>query len=164
MSSSFDTGLSDYSESEATRVAQYEGENSSVPRMLKELDITANHEAKAPPAFETPSFETRLPEFSQQGEGKYALETHGVIVRSFLRGQSQWIDEPIISSWRELSFELRTKLEMVDILYQKWSQSRPTPFDPFFDRFWLEAAAAIKDAGLPWHTNNLNMPEEIDTR
>jgi hypothetical protein len=172
MSSSPNTSLSDYSSPWTSKDSQYKQQDSSVLWMLKELDIIPNHKPEPLPAFEAQDDEAQqllfMTKFMQQAECKSTWKldpTHNeVITKSFLRGRSQWVDEPVITRWREPSSELRTKLEMADQLYHKWRQSQPAPFDPFFDRLWLETAATLRDAGLPWHNNNLNMPEEIDTR
>ncbi|KAL6915275.1 hypothetical protein FSST1_006770 [Fusarium sambucinum] len=82
---------------------------------------------------------------------------------SFLHGRSQWIDEPVITKWREPSKELSEVLAQADQLYHQWSLSKPSPFDPFFDKLWMETADILRDVGLPWHNNNLNMPDETDS-
>lgn len=137
--------------------SQHESRDFSVLRMLNELGVV-------------PSQERGSSIFAVQENGKYKtaqgcnLAGDEVITRSFLRGRSQWIDEPIITSWREPSIGILEKLKVADQLFNEWSRIQPKPFDPFFDRLWLETASTLRDAGLPWHNNNLNMPEEVDTR
>jgi hypothetical protein len=98
-------------------------------------------------------------------EQKFTSTSHGgMITKSFLEGRSQWIDEPIIAGWREPTEKISATLRLADELFAKWSQPRGRPFDPFFDPLWLETAKTLRDAGLPWHNNNLNMPDEIDSR
>lgn len=87
-----------------------------------------------------------------------------VITKAFLQGQSQWIDEPVINRWHKPDEALLSALANINQLYHEWKQRELAPFDPFLDRLWLESAEALQKAGLPWHNNNLNLPDEVDTR
>ena len=72
------------------------------------------------------------------------------------------MDEPIISQWTNPNTEILKTLHEVNLLLQRWAKSPPGPFYPFSDALWLQTAEVLKDAGLPWHNNNLNLPDEID--
>jgi hypothetical protein len=88
--------------------------------------------------------------------------THGnTIAKSFFESRQQWYDEPVINSW-ETSTSVVEVLDQVYKLYQEWRQHAPGPFSPAYDALWAETAKVQRDAGLPWHNNNLNLPEDID--
>lgn len=85
-----------------------------------------------------------------------------VIENAFLKGRRQWIDEPIIAQWAPPTPEISKTLREVNNLYHQWSNSVPGPLYPFFDPLWLQTCNLLRDVGLPWHNNNLNLPNEID--
>ena len=85
-----------------------------------------------------------------------------VIERAFLNGRPQWMDEPVISRWATPSPKLLRTLEEVNELLHQWTKNVTGPFYPFSDALWLQTAELLRDAGLPWHNNNLNHPDEID--
>ena len=85
-----------------------------------------------------------------------------IIERAFLNGRPQWMDEPVISRWATPSPKILKTLKEVNILLHQWTEDVTGPFYPFSDAFWLQTAELLRDAGLPWHNNNLNHPDEID--
>lgn len=85
-----------------------------------------------------------------------------IIKRAFFEGQPRWIEEPVISQWSNPLPHIMTTLEEVDELYQKFRINHQGIFYPFSDTLWLETAIYLQKAGLPWHNNNLNLPEEVD--
>jgi hypothetical protein len=170
--SSPNTNLSGYSSPWTSNGSDCEQQRSSLFWMLKALGVALDHELDPPPAIvpydyvaqKLRSLSVATQQTGHESSPKLDLSSSGVVIESFLRGQSQWIDEPVISKWRELGPELLSTLETVSQLYYEWRQIEPAPFDPFFDRLWLESAVTLWEAGLPWHNNNLNMPDEVDTR
>lgn len=172
MPSFHDLDFSSYQVLKFPNKIQDETPDPSIVWMLEKLNIT-NHGGGPLP----PPGKDQAPNFRPLGSHVHELlETHGKALRSnnpslrstvtesFLHGRSQWIDEPIITKWREPSKELRAVLTQTEELYHRWSLSKPSPFDPFFDKLWMETADILRDAGLPWHNNNLNMPDETDSR
>ncbi|KAL8834368.1 MAG: hypothetical protein Q9170_003778 [Blastenia crenularia] len=91
------------------------------------------------------------------------LDHNSITIRkAFLDGQSQWMEEPVISRWTTPSRSISSILDRVNSLYQE-SQVYPCgPFHPFSDPLWLQTCNILREAGLPWHNNNLNLPDEID--
>jgi hypothetical protein len=153
---------------------QFDQQDASTAWLLKELiiqpgldsNISAEKERQDCPRKPPQRLsDAKLEQINHSGDEHKSTSTHGgVITQSFLEGRSQWIDEPIIAGWREPNEKVSATLCLADELFAKWSQPHGRPFDPFFDPLWLETAKTLRDAGLPWHNNNLNMPDEIDSR
>ncbi|EWC47619.1 hypothetical protein DRE_03239 [Drechslerella stenobrocha 248] len=91
------------------------------------------------------------------------VATDSIIQKAFDDGQNQWIDDPIISQWRDAGHRIHKVLGEANELHKSWSASSSLPFAPSSDRLWAEAGRAMAQAGLPWHTNQLGMPTELDT-
>ncbi|KAI1506724.1 pyridoxal phosphate-dependent transferase [Biscogniauxia marginata] len=94
------------------------------------------------------------------------LITKNIIQKAFQESKSQWIDDPVISEWRNPKHQIRNFLPQLDDLHSTWSRMQPSrlllsPLSP--DTFWLEIGRALASAGLPWHNNQINMPDEIDS-
>ncbi|KAF4965251.1 hypothetical protein FSARC_6930 [Fusarium sarcochroum] len=89
-----------------------------------------------------------------------AVKAFSPIVSSFLASQKDWLDEPVLNSWKSDPAKLRT-LHGVSDLHKQWAQTQPGPFSPHTDPLWLDTGKIMRDAGLPWQTNNVNMPEDI---
>lgn len=149
--------------------------NQSLPpknlgQMTKECNDPYRHESSCPIVFfsevtqRVSTFPTATLQTQPKSKPNPGQTPHNTILQSFLEGQSQWIDEPVISQWRSPSSKLLATLETVNQLYHKWRQTKSAPFDPFFDPLWLHSAVTLQESGLPWHNNNLNMPDEIDPR
>lgn len=85
-----------------------------------------------------------------------------IIKRAFLGGQSKWIEEPVISQWSNSRPHILAALEETEELYKEFRTNPLGAFHPFSDPLWLETGAYLQKAGLPWHNNNLNLPEEVD--
>ena len=84
-----------------------------------------------------------------------------VIAKSFFESRTQWFDEPVLNAWAT-SPSVPKVLEQVNSLYHQWRKQPQGPFSPFSDPLWAETAKVQRDAGLPWHNNNLNLPEDVD--
>ncbi|KAJ3532833.1 hypothetical protein NM208_g8258 [Fusarium decemcellulare] len=82
-----------------------------------------------------------------------AVKPFDPIVSSFLVSQRDWLDEPVLNSWKSDPAKLQTLLGVSD-LHRQWVQTQPGPFSPHTDPLWLETGKIMRDAGLPWHTNN----------
>ena len=100
-------------------------------------------------------------------DGEYSFERNttcrlNLIERAFFNGRPQWMEEPVISRWATPNAKIIETLEEVNLLLHQWTKSAPGPFYPFSDALWLQTAEVLRDAGLPWHNNNLNLPDEID--
>ena len=91
------------------------------------------------------------------------LASHcNLIERAILDGRPQWMDEPVISRWATPNSKILRTLEEVDTLLHQWIKFVTGPFYPFSDALWLQTAELLRDAGLPRHNNNPNLPDEID--
>ncbi|RYP53019.1 hypothetical protein DL768_001922 [Monosporascus sp. mg162] len=85
------------------------------------------------------------------------------IQQTFYESQSQWIDDPIISQWRDPNHRIHQVLSKVNDLYHTWSSAQTDPFSPSANVFSLQIGDLLADVGLPWHNNQINMPNEIVT-
>ena len=171
-SSSSDTSLSGYiSWTSEKSCCEQSSPPEELDRVVKELDVAHKHEPNSPAIVlhgkvtnALCSLPTVTRQIRHESSHKPSPSSNGIITKSFLHGQSQWIDEPVISQWRNPSSKLLATLDDVDRLYHEWRQTEPAPFNPFLDRLWMQSAATLREAGLPWHNNNLNMPDAIDPR
>ena len=84
-----------------------------------------------------------------------------VIAKSFFESRTQWFDEPVLNAWAT-SPSVPKVLKQVNGLYHQWRKQPQGPFSPSSDPLWAETAKVQRDAGLPWHNNNLNLPEDVD--
>ncbi|KAI4255883.1 MAG: hypothetical protein L6R42_006508, partial [Xanthoria sp. 1 TBL-2021] len=98
----------------------------------------------------------------RQGRNATQRNEENVIAKAFQDGRRQWIEEPVIARWAHPTFSMLSVLQEVNILYKEWRTYSPGPFYPFSDSLWLHTCNWLRDAGLPWHNNNLNLPDEID--
>ncbi|KAK6362709.1 hypothetical protein TWF730_000165 [Orbilia blumenaviensis] len=95
---------------------------------------------------------------------KITLEDPSDLQSIFKRSQSQWIDDPIITSWRNPTHKIHNFLTSTNHLLKAWSSTPPhTPFSPYSDPLWLETGDVLKRAGLPWHNNQVGMPNDLDS-
>ncbi|KAJ6260173.1 hypothetical protein Dda_4396 [Drechslerella dactyloides] len=86
------------------------------------------------------------------------------IIRTIFRAsQTQWVDDPIITQWRNPEHRVHDVLARVDDLYQAWTSVSKSSFYPFADPLWLQTCGAVGKASLPWHSNQVGMPDDIDT-
>ncbi|RYP88858.1 hypothetical protein DL769_000224 [Monosporascus sp. CRB-8-3] len=85
------------------------------------------------------------------------------IQQTFYESQSQWIYDPIISQWRDPNHRVHQVLSRVNDLYHAWSSAQIKPFSPSANVFSVQIGRLLADVGLPWHNNQINMPNEIDT-
>ncbi|RYP61988.1 hypothetical protein DL771_009928 [Monosporascus sp. 5C6A] len=98
------------------------------------------------------------------GASLTCIERSGkTIQQTFYESQSQWIDDPIISQWRDPNHRVHQVLSKVNGLYRAWSSAQASPFSPSANVFSLQIGRFLADVGLPWHNNQINMPNEIDT-
>ncbi|RYO85835.1 hypothetical protein DL766_005800 [Monosporascus sp. MC13-8B] len=85
------------------------------------------------------------------------------IQQTFYESQSQWIDDPITSQWRDPNHRVHQVLSKVNDLYHAWSSAQTNPFGPSANMFSLKIGRLLAAVGLPWHNNQINMLNEIDT-
>ncbi|KAK6516282.1 hypothetical protein TWF506_006191 [Arthrobotrys conoides] len=85
------------------------------------------------------------------------------ILKIFEDSQPRWIDDPVINQWRDPKHSVYSTLFDLDQLHQRWSAAPRKPFCPRIDPLWVEIGSLMAELGLPWHNNELNMPDEIDT-
>ncbi|KAL8963292.1 MAG: hypothetical protein Q9193_000432 [Seirophora villosa] len=85
-----------------------------------------------------------------------------IITRAFLAGRKHWIEEPVITKWLHPTSSMLSVIAEVSTMYQEWRTCSAGVFCPFSDPLWLYTSTWLRDAGLPWHNNNLNLPDEID--
>ncbi|KAF3927925.1 hypothetical protein ABW20_dc0107254 [Dactylellina cionopaga] len=83
---------------------------------------------------------------------------------AFKISQSQWIDDPVVSQWRDPGHKIHQFLVKANDLHETWSSDQERrPFSQSSDPLWLQTNRVLADVGLPWHNNQINMPDEIDT-
>ncbi|KAJ6260165.1 hypothetical protein Dda_4388 [Drechslerella dactyloides] len=99
------------------------------------------------------------PELGAVDQGKNFVQL------AFRSSQTQWMDDPVINQWRDPTHRIHDVLQEADDLLISWTSQSPLvqPFSPFTDPLWLEPGAMLAKIGLPWHNNQINMPDEIDT-
>ena len=85
------------------------------------------------------------------------------IQQTFQEFQSQWIDDPIIRQWRDPDHRVHQVLSDVNELYRTWTTRRHPPFHPSANPLYRQIGRTLADVGLPWHNNQINMPDEVDT-
>lgn len=83
------------------------------------------------------------------------------IEKAFER-RGQWIEDPVSSQWDVKRPDISAKLKEINELYNQWRTSGPGPFSHFSDPLWLQSCEVLRDVGLPWLNNNLNLPDDID--
>ncbi|KAF3088851.1 hypothetical protein TWF569_008890 [Orbilia oligospora] len=82
----------------------------------------------------------------------------------FESSQVQWIDDPVITSWRNPNHKIYNILASANELLEKWTSiASHTPFSPLSDPLWLETGRILKDVGLPWHNNQVGMADDLDS-
>ena len=79
-----------------------------------------------------------------------------------MQARCQWIGEPITLQWEIPNPKISSALRQVNDLYHQWSASKHGPFYPFSDALWLQTNEILRDVGLPWLSNNVNLPDEVD--
>ncbi|KAI1871739.1 hypothetical protein JX265_005725 [Neoarthrinium moseri] len=91
-------------------------------------------------------------------------EVQSTVIRdNFKAAQSQWIDEPITKKWRNPHHFIHKALGKIDQLRAEWSSRPIAPFQLTNDTIWLDTGRTLAQSGLPWHNNQINMPDELDT-
>ncbi|KAB8275178.1 pyridoxal phosphate-dependent transferase [Aspergillus minisclerotigenes] len=75
--------------------------------------------------------------------------------QEFIAGKDRWMSQP------ELEVQPDT-LRTATSLFRKWTIQAPSPFNPLVDELWVDTAKVLREAGLPWHSNNVNLPDDID--
>lgn len=86
-----------------------------------------------------------------------------IIQETFDGSRSRWIDDPVISQWRNPAHKVHRALSEVYDLYKEWETAQPAPFVLAPDPLWLDTGRALASVGLPWHSNQVNLPHDIDT-
>lgn len=91
-----------------------------------------------------------------------------VISKAFHRSLPQWIEDPVIRQWRTPTHQVHDVLSEANSLYHQWkstqeasAQSFPFAAAPY--AVWLDTGRVLADTGLPWHSNQVNLPEELDS-
>ncbi|KAF3312952.1 hypothetical protein TWF173_006534 [Orbilia oligospora] len=91
------------------------------------------------------------------------IVSNDVVRNAFEASKTQWIDNPVITPWHDPNHRIYGVLTEANRLHQIWTSIKPRPFSPLTDPLWMEAGRTIAEVGLPWHNNQLNMPDEIDS-
>ncbi|KAJ2990437.1 hypothetical protein NUW58_g2951 [Xylaria curta] len=86
-----------------------------------------------------------------------------VILKTFERSKPRWIDDPVISQWRNPKHRIYGVLPELAGLYNNWASVQSAPFALSPDPLWLDIGQALSNLGLPWHNNEVNLPDDIDT-
>jgi histidine decarboxylase len=86
-----------------------------------------------------------------------------VIQKTLEGSKPRWIDDPVTSQWRDSEHKIHRFLPEVNDLYHEWSTVSPAPFALSPDPLWLDTGRALACVGLPWHNNQFNLADEIDT-
>ncbi|KAK6357641.1 hypothetical protein TWF718_001949 [Orbilia javanica] len=85
----------------------------------------------------------------------------------FKSSQIQWIDDPVITSWRDPTHKIHSIVASANKLLEKWTSeitATPNePFSPLSDPLWLETGRIFKEVGLPWHNNQVGMADDLDS-
>jgi glutamate/tyrosine decarboxylase-like PLP-dependent enzyme len=90
-------------------------------------------------------------------------EDNTIVQKTFEGSKSRWIDDPVISQWRNPKHSFHGVLSEVNELYNKWRTLQPAPFALSPDPLWLDTGRSLAMVGLPWHNNHLHSPDEVDT-
>lgn len=100
----------------------------------------------------------------REDEHRVYQEKHepNYIEKVFLEARSQWMEEPVIAQWATADLQISRTLKEVNALHYQWSCANSAPFNPFSDPLWLQTCKLLRDAGLPWYNDSLNLPDEID--
>ncbi|TGJ80863.1 hypothetical protein E0Z10_g7900 [Xylaria hypoxylon] len=101
--------------------------------------------------------------FESEGISIASSVDNGVIQKTFEGSKSRWIKDPVISQWCNPEHRIHEVLSEVNDLYNDWRIVEPGPFALSPNSLWLDTGRAIADVGLPWHNNQVNLPNEIDT-
>ncbi|KAJ8132421.1 hypothetical protein O1611_g1201 [Lasiodiplodia mahajangana] len=102
-------------------------------------------------------------EFSFENGSSVSTCKGSVTQDAFEGSKSRWIDDSVIRKWRNPEHKIHKFLLEVDGLYNEWRTIQPAPFALSPDPVWLDTGRALASIGLPWHNNQVNLPNEIDT-
>ncbi|KAI1172103.1 PLP-dependent transferase [Nemania sp. FL0916] len=86
-----------------------------------------------------------------------------IVRETFESSRSQWIDDSIISQWRNPQHRIHNVLSEMGVLYNDWKTVKPAPFALASDPIWLDTGRSLANVGLPWANNQVNLPHDIDT-
>ncbi|CAH0021803.1 unnamed protein product [Clonostachys rhizophaga] len=86
-----------------------------------------------------------------------------VIQDAFRHSRSQWIDDPVICQWRDPTHHIHCVLSDTNDLYHDWEFMKRKPFSISSCPIWKDTGRALAEVGLPWHSNQVNMPDQIDS-
>ncbi|KAK6538249.1 hypothetical protein TWF694_011128 [Orbilia ellipsospora] len=133
---------------------------------ITEISDDACDSVQVPPATTNDPFESSasddLARRSQQTSG-VDICCNDTIQRTFQNFQHQWISDPIIDEWRNPNHRIYDILAEVNKLHKTWTSQPPRPFDAYSDPLWRETGQVLADVGLPWHNNQVGMPDELDS-
>ncbi|KAK7744297.1 hypothetical protein SLS62_010255 [Diatrype stigma] len=116
-------------------------------------------------SFSTTETELSIPksESHDSGDSVEPPTQFETIQQTFQNAQSQWIDDPIISQWRDPNHRIHQVLSKVNALHHTWSSIPNSPFSPAASMPNRQIGRILAEVGLPWHNNQINMPDEVDT-
>lgn len=86
-----------------------------------------------------------------------------VIQDAFRHSRSQWIDDPVICQWRDPTHHIHRVLSDTTDLYHDWKFMKRRPFSISTCPIWKDTGRALAEVGLPWHSNQVNMPDQMDS-
>ncbi|CAG9944893.1 unnamed protein product [Clonostachys rosea f. rosea IK726] len=82
---------------------------------------------------------------------------------AFHHSRSQWIDDPVICQWRDPTHHIHRVLSDTNDLYHEWKLMKRRLFSISTCPIWKDTGRALAKVGLPWHSNQVNMPDQIDS-
>ncbi|CAH0053893.1 unnamed protein product [Clonostachys solani] len=87
-----------------------------------------------------------------------------IIQKTFHGSRSQWIYDPVMTQWRKPDHHIHQVLPEADKLYNQWKSANRSPlFAPSTCPLWLDTGRVLANIGLPWHNNQVNMPDQTDS-
>ncbi|KAK6535919.1 hypothetical protein TWF281_000169 [Arthrobotrys megalospora] len=82
----------------------------------------------------------------------------------FRNSQFQWIDDPVVTSWRNPKHKIHDVVADANELLKTWTSNQShQPFSPLSDPLWLETGRTLGEVGLPWHNNQVGLPDDLDS-
>ncbi|CAH0043532.1 unnamed protein product [Clonostachys solani] len=94
----------------------------------------------------------------------YFRDTQNCVIQdAFRHSRSQWIDDPVICQWRDPTHHIHRVLSDTNDLYHDWKYMKRKLFSISTSPVWRDTGRALAEVGLPWHSNQVNMPDQIDS-
>ncbi|KAI9150601.1 zinc-type alcohol dehydrogenase-like protein [Paramyrothecium foliicola] len=96
------------------------------------------------------------------------IQLDDVIQKAFNSAKHQWIDDPVISQWRSPDHHVHRVLSEANLLYHRWKSVQQdiiasSPFAAAPYALWHDTGHALAGTGLPWHNNQVNLPDQRDS-